>query len=406
MSWVTGHSPNPASLDSCVTCGLCLPVCPTFRITGDETASPRGRLTAMSAVAFHGASVDDRFADIMSLCLQCRACETACPSMVPFGEVMEASRAESEAQVPAPRPRLRRFTLVTALRSRLLLRFATFGASLLSHIGLLKRLPAVGGQTKGLRRLPWRVRSAAGGSWGPQDGPVAMLLTGCVADVWFSDIHTATIEVLVAGGYRVVAPSGQTCCGALASHSGFADDAAAMAKKNIAAFKSADVVVADVAGCGAHLKSYGRFGDDASDMASKVRDINEVIADGIRAGRLPTFPATDVEVGIQDPCHLEHGQRAHTAVDAVIEAAGFKAVPIDRGGMCCGAAGVYQLEHKKMSADLGQAKAERITKTGIKTIVSANAGCEMQLRRYLDSGYSVQHPVELYADRLRLSESR
>ena len=364
----------------------------------------------MSAVAFGGAPVDDRFADIMSLCLQCRACETACPSMVPFGEVMEGSRAEAEAQVPAPRSRLRRFTLVTALRSRALLRLATFGVSLLARIGVLKRLPVVGGQTKGLRRLPLRVRSSAGGSWGRQDGPVAMFLTGCVADVWFSDVHTATIEVLVAAGYRVEAPANQTCCGALASHSGFADDARAMAKENVSAFRSADVVVADVAGCGAHLKSYGRFGDGAQDMASKVRDINEVIVEAVRDGRLPSFPVTDLEVGIQDPCHLEHGQRAHTTVDGVIEAAGFKAIPIDRGGMCCGAAGVYQLEHKQMSDELGQAKADRVAKTGIKTIVSANAGCEMQLRRYLGEGYSIQHPVELYARQisdfgLRITES-
>lgn len=265
---------------------------------------------------------------------------------------------------------------------------------------MLTRLPVVGSQTKGLRRLSVPVRTAAGGSWGPRNGPVAALLTGCVADVWFSDVHKATIEVLIAAGYRVEAPSSQTCCGALASHSGFADEAKKMAGSNISAFTSADVIVTDVAGCGAHLKSYSRFGDGGAELVAKVRDICEVIAEAVADGRLPSFPSTDVEVGIQDSCHLEHGQRVHTAVDVVVEAAGFKAVPVDRGGMCCGAAGIYQLEHKQMADQLGKAKADLVATAGITTIVSANAGCEMQLRRHLDVGYSIEHPVELYARRL------
>jgi glycolate oxidase iron-sulfur subunit len=400
MPWVTTHSPRSEALEACVTCGLCLPVCPTFRITGDETASPRGRLAAMSVVDAGNAPVGERFAEMMSLCLQCRACETACPSLVPFGDAMEGARAEVEAQVPARGSRLRRFVLVTVLGSRFMLRVATIGAAVLERLHLLTRIPVLGKQAKSLRPIPLPVQSAAGGAWGVPGHPVAALLTGCVADVWFSPVHAATIRVLVAAGYRVEALKAQTCCGALASHSGFAEDAKEMALRNIAVFSAAQVIVTDVAGCGAHLKAYGRFGPEGAAIAAKVRDIDEVIAAVIADGRLPRTEPTGTQVAIQDPCHLEHGQKAHLAVDAVVLAAGYTPVPVDRGGLCCGAAGVYQLEHPEMSATLGRQKVDSLTDAGIKLIVSANAGCELQLRRYLDEGYEVKHPVELYADTL------
>ncbi len=406
MGWVTDHPPRMEALDSCVACGLCLPVCPTFRLTGDETASPRGRLTAMKAVASHGMEVDERFAEMMSFCLQCRACETACPSMVPFGGVMEASRTEARTQVPVRRDWFRRLLLVNVLRSRFLLRVATIFAAVMQRIGLLIRLPVVGAQTRGLRPLSLPVRTTAGGTWGNPSGDVAMLLSGCVADVWFSDVHKATIEVLVAAGYRVEAPANQTCCGALAAHGGFADDARSMANCNIKAFASADVIVTDVAGCGAHLKVYGRYGDDGAGVAAKVRDVNEVVASAITDGRLPSFPTSGRKIGIQDPCHLEHGQHTATAVDVVIGAAGFTPIAIDRGGQCCGAAGLYQIDYPEISEQLGRMKADRVTDAGTTTVVSANAGCEMQLRRFLDDGYRIRHPIEVYRDRMMEDDRR
>jgi glycolate dehydrogenase iron-sulfur subunit len=347
------------------------------------------------------APVDERFRDIMSLCLQCRACETACPSLVPFGEAMEATRFEVQAQIPERGSKLRRFVLVTVLQSRVMLRIATIGAAILSRLRLLTLIPVVGKQAASLRRIPLPVTSAAGGSWGEAGNPLAVLLSGCVADVWFSSIHAATIEVLVAAGYRVEAPKSQTCCGALASHGGFADDAEKMARTNVVAFRNAEIVVADVAGCGAHLKAYGRFGEEAALIAAKARDIDEVIAEAVTDGRLPKLPPTGEPAAIQDPCHLEHGQRANLAVDAVVTAAGYTPVPVDRGGLCCGAAGTYQLEHPEMSETLGKQKAALLTDAGITLIASANAGCEMQLRRYLNKNYTIKHPVELYATALR-----
>jgi glycolate oxidase iron-sulfur subunit len=174
-----------------------------------------------------------------------------------------------------------------------------------------------------------------------------------------------------------------------------------MAAVNIAAFKNADVVVTDVAGCGAHMESYGHYGEEGADLADRVRDIDDLVAELIAKGDLPVLEPTGVAVAIQDPCHLEHGQKVHTTVDVIVAAAGFEPVPIDRGGLCCGAAGLYQIAHKDVSEELGVAKAAMVGHTDASIVVSANAGCEMQLRRYLDSDHRVMHPIELYAEALQ-----
>ena len=163
MSWVTDHPPVAADLDSCVTCGLCLPVCPTFRLTGDESASPRGRLAAISFVGDGKASVDERFDEVTSFCLQCRACETACPSMVPYGQIIEAARSEVVAQLPTWRDPVRRFALGRALAMPALLRSASLVAGLLQRTRLLRYLPIVGGPAEGLRSIPLPLPTARGG---------------------------------------------------------------------------------------------------------------------------------------------------------------------------------------------------------------------------------------------------
>ena len=240
MAWLTAHAPARFDLDSCVNCGLCLPVCPTYRLTGDETASPRGRLAAIDAVDQGEAAVDERFGEIIGFCLQCRACETACPSLVPFGRIIESATAEVTAASPS---RTRRFAVATAVATPTLLRSSSIG------VGLAQRL---GVPSRGLRRLPVPNRTARGGSWGSEDAPRATLFVGCVADAWFSDIHKATIEVLLAAGYRVDAPRAQTCCGALAAHDGFVDESERMAVRNRDALRDAELIVVNVAGCGAH----------------------------------------------------------------------------------------------------------------------------------------------------------
>lgn len=355
----------------------------------------------MSAVAAGHSVVDDRFSEMMSLCLQCRACESACPSLVPFGEAMEATRNEVDAQLPSSRSWITRLSVTRVVRSRLVMRVVTLISSALQRLGLLSRLPIVGKLTRGMRQLSSQAPPVAGTVWGPDDGRVAMLLSGCVADAWFPDVHRSAIDVLVRAGFRVDAPGQQTCCGALAAHSGYAEDAAAMAAVNTAAFEGADVIITDVAGCGAQMESYGRYGERGAQVAGRVQDIDELVADLILAGDLPFLEPTGIPVGVQDPCHLEHGQKVHTTVDAIIKAAGYTAVPIDRGGLCCGAAGLYQVAHAEVSEELGRAKAAAASRSGASIVVSANAGCEMQLRRYLGEGFRVVHPIELYAEALR-----
>jgi glycolate oxidase iron-sulfur subunit len=406
MVWITDHAPVDVALDSCVTCGLCLPVCPTFRLTGDESASPRGRLTAISAVGGGLAEVDQRFDEVTSLCLQCRACETACPSGVPFGDIIESARAEAVAQAPAPGSRVQRIVLGRILAMPAFLRVVTIVSAVLQRLGLLRLLPRVGDQTSGLRTIPLPVPTARGGSWGAEGAETITMFIGCVADPWFSDLHKASIELLVMAGYRVEAPSDQTCCGALAAHGGFAQDSDRLAVRNMAALRDANVIAVDVAGCGAHLKEYGRFGVDGAVVAARTRDITELIAAAIDEGRLPKLSATGERVVVQDPCHLEHGQGIVDQPRAILRAAGYTVVDADSGGLCCGAAGAYQMHHPEVGEELGKQKAEKVGSSGATMVASANAGCEIQLRRFLDNGYTIRHPIEIYADAIGIRGRR
>ena len=400
MTWVTDWPPLQVDLDACVTCGLCLPVCPTFRLTGDESASPRGRLTAIAAVAGGVIPVDGRFDEITSFCLQCRACETACPSLVPYGDIIEAAREEAVQQVRHRGRRMERLAIGRILGWSVIMRLASIGAALLQRMRLLRRIPRIGEQARGLRPIPLRPPSFRGGSWGSGTRTVT-LFTGCVADVWFTGVHQATVEVLVAAGYRVDAPADQRCCGALAAHAGLGHDARRYAARNIEALTGSDVIAVDVAGCGAHLKGYGRHGEAGAAIAACTYDITELIASAIAAGDLPTLEPTGKTVAIVDPCHLEHGQRITDQPRRIIEAAGFTVVDADRGGLCCGAAGLYQLDHPDTGATLGRRKAAAVEDTAAGIVAVANAGCEMQLRRFLDEGFDIVHPVELYAAALR-----
>jgi glycolate oxidase iron-sulfur subunit len=227
------------------------------------------------------------------------------------------------------------------------------------------------------------------------------MFIGCVADPWFPDLHKASIDLLVMAGFRVEAPPDQTCCGALAAHSGFGQEAKSLASRNMAALRNAGVVAVDVAGCGAHLKQYERFGSDGAELAAQSHDITELVAAAIEEGRLPTLAATGELVAVQDPCHLEHGQGIVDQPRAILRAAGYAVVDADPEGFCCGAAGAYQMHHPEVGETLGRKKAEKVESSGTNIVASANAGCEIQLRRFLDGGYTIRHPVELYADQVR-----
>ena len=407
MGYRTVDAPTAHELSACVQCGLCLPYCPTFRLTGKESASPRGRLTAMRAVLEGHAEIDEAFDEAISFCLGCRACEAVCPGLVPYGRLLEGARTELVAARPTTFRRVRRFGLGRMLPSRSLVRVGTAFVALAQRIRLDRVGGMVGRTLGGLRRLEFARKSWVGRSADPEGQPrgTAMLLAGCIMDGWFGPVHDATVELLQRAGYRVEVPASQTCCGALAAHDGHADTARRLAAQNVAAFAAADVIVADAAGCSAHLKEYAHLAAGGGEMSRKVRDVTELVAGLIADGSLPTLEPSGKKVAIQDPCHLRHAQRVVAQPRAILRAAGIEPVEIDPDGLCCGAAGIYSVLRPAASAELGMRKAAQVEASGVAAVASANPGCEMQMRAYLDRSARVAHPIEWYLESLLASEA-
>ncbi len=402
MGYQTRYAPTRSELSRCVQCGLCLPHCPTFRLTGKETDSPRGRLTAMTAVLDGIIEMDAVFTETISFCLGCRACEPVCPSMVPFGRTLEGARAEIFAQQRGPARRLRGWILESWLGSRAIIQLITSVTAFAQRAKLARIAPRrLRTGLSGLRSIPWKTPSLRGKTFDPGQAPLATvgLLNGCIMAPWFGDVHKASIALLVRAGYRVVIPPAQTCCGALAAHDGAADGARRLATRNAAAFRDVDYVVADAAGCSAHLKDYRHWVSDyALGDRWEVRDITELIADAIRDGRLPRLTENQGTVALQHPCHLRNAQRITAQPQIILAAAGYQTLDVDP--LCCGAAGFYSILRPETSSRLGMDKAADIHRTGATLVASANPGCEMQLRSYLGSEYRVLHPVELYQQAL------
>lgn len=400
-AWVTDYRPTPEELSSCVQCGLCLPHCPTFRLTGLEIASPRGRLAAMNAIADGVVAMDATFEDAMTFCLNCRACEAVCPSLVPFGRAMEGARAELTEQRPNLGRRVRHFMLSRLLPSRSLMNVVTALINLIRRLHLQRILPTVVARgINGLRPPHSRLRVSYASIRGTGPLGTAGLLVGCVMDSWFSRVNVAAVDLLSQAGYQVAVPNTQTCCGALAAHDGAMTGASRLAAVNIDAFTGLDLVVATAAGCSAHLKDYSHVHPSGTDLAERSRDITELVADLIDRGLLPTMSDDKGPVAVQDPCHLRHAQRVTAAPRRILRAAGYQPVEIDPDGLCCGAAGIYSLLRPEASHELGLRKAIQVRNSGATLIGSANPGCEIQLRSHLDSRYRIAHPIELYWEAL------
>jgi len=396
IAWVTADHPTRQELDACVQCGLCLPVCPTFRLTGRETASPRGRLLAMSAVDQGIVEVDEVFADIIDFCLGCRACEPVCPGLVPYGRALEGARAEISAQLPG-HSKERRWQLGTALGSRGLLRVGTFLLSVFQSLGMTGVAPKKYQRvTSGLRRLSGRPKAVVGHSGGSGDAGTIGLLTGCVQDQWFRPVNQAAVRLLEMAGHRVEAPLSQTCCGALAAHDGKTAAARSFAVANTEVFSDYEAVVATAAGCSAHLAGYDHWAESGEQVAEAALDITVAIARAIEEGRLPQSRVARGRIAIQDPCHLRHAQRVIDEPRLILAAAGYEVVETDPNGMCCGAAGIYTITQPEASEQLGNQKADQVRSTGVDRVASANPGCEMQLRSYLGDNHEVAHPIEWY----------
>jgi glycolate oxidase iron-sulfur subunit len=379
-------------LVACVACGLCLPHCPTYRVTGLETASPRGRIAAMQAVQLGGAPLDATFERYMEECVQCRGCEAACPSSVPFGHLMEGARAALHAERRTKRSWRRRFAEWTGYRLVLprhwLLLALTWLLLVAQRLHLVPR-------RLGIPHLS--VRSLARGLRVPSDGPPdTYLFSGCVMDAWQRDTHRAALAVMAATGARPGLPGrGADCCGALHVHAGREEEARRLARRVVAALPGDAPVVVDSAGCGAVMKDYGRLleTDEAQAFAGRVRDFSEWLA--ARPQGVPVR-ATGTRVVVQDPCHLRHVQRAAGAVRDVLGAA-YELAETDDDGLCCGAGGAYNALQPALSGDIRDRKIDAIRRAadGDEPLVaSANPGCAMHLAA---AGLVVRHPADLVA---------
>lgn len=400
MTWLAGvDAPSEADLRTCISCGLCLPACPTYRLTGRESASPRGRIGAMRAVAWDGAPVDETFRGFMDFCLQCRACETACPAAVPFGRMMEGARAQVEAGAPRGRGErfLRWLGLEVVLPRRALLLLVTLAAWLAQRLRL--------GQPRSLKLLPplsLRQVLSPVQPEGPEEASPAALFLGCVQDAWFRPVNRATARALGRRGSRVTVPPGQTCCGALAAHYGRLELARDLARRNVAALAPTEgpIVVAS-AGCGAAMKEWGHLLEgEASAVAvsQRVRDVTEMLADHQALAPPQAFPPA--RVAVHDPCHLVHAQKVSEQPRiALRRLPGVDLVDVPDSTVCCGAAGLYNLLQPEAASELGRRKAAAIASVHPDVVAVANPGCAMQIGRHLreagHAGIRVAHPVEL-----------
>ncbi len=394
-NWRAGDAPSDDDLATCVACGLCLPQCPTYRLTGEESASPRGRIAAMRAVADGRANVDATFARFMDLCLECRACEDVCPSHVPFGRMMERARVQIEPLRPGGARFVRWLGLRVALRRRWLLSLVR-RLTPLARPFLSKRIRALVPRGRPGPRLPKVVAAE-----GETKGTVAVL-TGCVQDQWFRPANRATARVLARNGWRVVAPRAQVCCGALQAHNGRLDEARKLARRNLRAFGDAQWIVVNAAGCGAHMKDYGEFlgGEEAEAFSLRVRDVMEFLAEhGIDTPAHGPDGDGSIRVAYHDACHALRAQHIKEQPRALLRLLpGVEISEISNDDRCCGAAGLYNVLEPEMSERLMNQKAEAIAGTAAALVASANPGCTMQIAaglRAIGVEAEVLHPVEI-----------
>lgn len=382
-------------LDKCIQCGFCLPACPTYRILGVETESPRGRIHLIEAAAQGRIPIDARLEEHMYVCLGCRACETVCPAGVHFGTIIEAGRAEVG---PTGSPLARRATLA-ALRYLMphpeRLRAAAGLLRLYQRSGLgrllrkLRLMPKRLGEMEALLpAVPDRAFAPAQDVFpaiGPRRARVG-LLSGCAMSVLFPGSNEATVRVLQRNGCEVVVPRNQTCCGALNVHNGERDAAKQMARRNIETFLAAgvDAVIINAAGCGVASKEYPvLFRDDpayaarADAFSSLCRDATEFLAE---LGLTGTLGEIRARATYQDPCHLVHGQGIRRQPrDLLRRIPGLELVELEGADRCCGSAGIYNIVQPGYSRQILEEKMRAVVRTGADLLVAPNPGCLLQL---------------------------
>jgi glycolate oxidase iron-sulfur subunit len=378
-------------LATCVHCGLCLDACPTFRMTGLETESPRGRIQLMTEWKRGSLPFTEEQARHIDLCLGCRTCEAVCPSGVPYGRIIEAGRAEVESM---RRPSPKRWLASTALRQ------VVAHPRRLRAVGSLTRAAQAVGMTSIVRsgrqlpRLtsPFRPpRSGMAPAIGARRHRVAFLV-GCVMPILYPQSHDAAVRLLQLAGCEVWFPAGERCCGALLAHNGDLDGAARLREANMRVYGNGqfDALVVDSAGCGSHLKDF------YPELQGRVKDLTEWL---VEVGLPPADRELKLRVTYQDACHLAHAQRIRKQPRDLIRAIpGVELVEMRHPEICCGAAGLYSTLEPSMSARILQEKTEDLLGTRADIVVTANPGCQMQLAagiRSRGSAMPVKHVAEL-----------
>lgn len=392
----------------CVHCGLCLPACPTYRELGSEPDSPRGRIYLVRALA--EGRIDDAATvrHHLDRCLDCRACETVCPSGVHYGAILESSRAALERQQPARglRAAAARWLLRHVVVHQRRLRWLFAGLRAAEVLGLRRLARAIGLLPRDVDGLAPPVPASAERAplptgWhrpeGQSRGRVG-LFTGCVMEPLFGRINRATLRLLLANGFEVYVAEAQRCCGALLVHAGLPDAAAPLARANVEAFASVDFVINNSAGCGCALREYGELlGDEPGRaFAGKCRDISEFLGNqGLSATPAPCRE----KVAYDDPCHLCHGQKVRAEPRRLLGCVpGIDLVAHARPEDCCGSAGIYNLQQPELAAQIGRRKIDSLLASGATVVATGNPGCMMQIAAHLrasGSSMRVVHPVEL-----------
>ncbi len=399
-------------LQACIHCGLCLEACPTYLETGEEMSSPRGRLYLMKALEDGTiAATDESFQKHELSCLVCRSCETACPSGVEFGYLMEQTRDIIRKESPNE---AHGFLFTKVIGNKTLTALAQLSTSIISKLELGKTL-AGAMNALGLKRLasslvliPKSVplsssRQAVYPSLSEKKGDVAILV-GCIGDVFTSKINDATIAVLRKLGYDVHTLPEITCCGSLAIHEGYHDHAVTLAKKNVDTVLASkvDFFISNIAGCGANIKNYAvQLGTaEAYEFRTKVFDISEFLYRFHYEELREMLGETGQTIGYHSSCHLLHGQKIKDEpIELLKLIRGANVIALEENDICCGSAGVYNIEHPEMAGALLARKVTIINNAKPDVVATGNAGCQMQLQKGTPNT-PIKHVIEIIAEYL------